>query len=255
LIIRVTKLTRFKYLSTMSSKKSSKMGDAKRRPSPLRPVKFRCVKPFCSVPEQKRALGDKKQEIAESLDQDSPVLFVSASLAKSMTNPNVVYPFRLVAMGSFTSSIGGAIAGYVNFDPSVSSEWTALTTLFDQVRGVRNKITIANIDPHADGYATGPTKNPYYIACDQGKNSSTPTSALQVMDCPDARTFHSASTRVAEMDYKYPKSMNWAPIATPATAPDIGCYGEWQIYGGGFTGSTQYLVYVVEFFVEFRSRT
>jgi hypothetical protein len=224
----------------------------KQQPASAKERKFRSIRTLESVPIKDGKM-EAKREVSEELDPVSVVAV--SSLSKSLMNPNVVYPFRLVAMGSLTSSIGGVIAGFVNFDPSVSSEWGSINALFDQVRGVRNKITIANIDPHADGYATGPTKNPYYISCDQGKNSVLPTSALQVMDCPDAKTFHSASTRIAEMTYHYPKSMNWAPTATPATGPDLGCYGEWQIYGGGFAGSTQYLVYVVEFFIELRSRT
>jgi len=177
------------------------------------------------------------------------------SISKSLLNPNTVYQFRLVTTNSFNSSGAGILTGYINFDPSVSAEWSTLTSLFDQVRGVRNRLSIVMLDPHSDGYATGPSKYQLFVSCDQGKNSVTPASVSAVVDCPNSKMLNLGSTQTFVMEYVYPKNMNWAPTSAPATAPDIGCYGEWQYYANALAATTSYFAVMQEFFIEFRSRT
>lgn len=198
---------------------------------------------------------EEKKEVKE---EKSAVVKLSQPMSggiRGLLSPNTTYKFRLVIANVINSNAVGLAAGYFNFDPSGTTEWTQLTALFDEVRGVANHLTIINQNPHYDGFATGDVKSSWCIASDAGKNSSVPSSVAVVADNPDSKLYSMASPRPIRMVYNYPKNLNYASTTSPASAPDIGCYGQWEWYSGNLTASVLYATTLQEFFLEFRNRT
>jgi len=206
------------------------------------------------VPKHLAEFDDEKSS-AYSFDADS------MSVAASMVDLGTVYRFRLVHVtGSITASAGGILSGYQNADPSggagstwTSVEWSALISLFSEVRNVNFS------------WICTPYRNNLLLQSGQllvsgvlSSIAAAPTTADQVWDNADAVPY-AIGTDTSKFGLKHTvhntlSELSWAIVTTPTPGSYAGCPGAIQWLGGGFTASVVVAQTAVEGIYEFRSR-
>jgi hypothetical protein len=180
---------------------------------------------------------------------------VSPGVMQSLIDPLAIYTFKLTTQSGFSSSAGGTLYQYITFDPTAATEYTYLSNLFDLVRVKEAKLTLTNVNPHADGYATGYVKTVLYVACDSARTAAAPSNIQAVIDCPNILTMPLGSSKAHVIWYKAPKDLNWATTSAPTPGPYAGCYGEWMLATNSLSFSQSYVSYLSEIVYEFTSRT
>ena len=189
----------------------------------------------------------------EMLDDDEPSSAIS--IAQCLVDPNQVYRFRLVTYQTLTSSAAGVLSGFQTFNPASFTEYSSyLSSLFNQVRIVEARGHWTNVNPHADGYATGFQKYAVPFACDLGLTNTTPSSILIVYECPNSKLVQLASEQNTTLIAKITGN-EFALTSSPVPGPYAGCYGQFQWYQSNLTVSTAYATLYFEAVYEFRSRT
>jgi len=188
-------------------------------------------------PDKKRQVWDLKggESAAKkyaSGDDYVAVSSPSSAIASSLVDPLQPYTFRLAQAISLTSSSAGSLAFALEWDPAViaGSDWTAVTTLFNQVRLVRARLHLSNVQQAT----VSSTYTTVAIASNISSYAGTPSSYTVVVSQPDARIFGTNSFMSdphAQVDFVSPTRPNklWAAVGTPAPAIDTGCYGAFQI--------------------------
>jgi len=180
----------------------------------------------------------------------------SSSVAHGLMNPNVVYEFRLVQTGTISASTSGNLQSSVSVDPSTgsNSDWTALTSLFDEVRLHRSRITYTRVVLTGDGAQYGSLIAGYARSL---TSSTVPGNYNSVAALPDsqAHSSHVGNSRANFSMSALSGNHLWAPIGTPSGTVDIGCTGAWWIFGSALTaGATRVMDYMVEMIIQLRSR-
>jgi len=173
----------------------------------------------------------------------------SNNVMMSMLDPQATYLFRLTGWSDLTPA-ATVIAQAINFDPSSSSEYSSLSAIFGTVR--LHSCTLHITPNHASSVTT--LMPPIFVGADGGKNSVTPASKNAVIECPISRIFPSLAVQTLSVQYKA-YNMEWATVAAPVPGPYAGCYGQFSVYGDGFTIATAIFTFMVEKFVEFSSRS
>jgi len=207
-----------------------------------------------------RVLADRKLSLGVPFDEKTQELLEEQmSVSRALIDTNAIYPVRLVVQGIMATSGAGVLSGFVSFDPSniPLPEYASLQALFDMVRLAEAKISFVNINPHADGYATGQERRALYVSCDAGLTATTPGSIQTVIDCPNTLMFCLASDGRHSTTYKMPNRnfVSFARTTTPAPGPYAGCFGQFQWYQSGLAVSTNYCTYYYEGIYEFTSRS
>jgi len=211
---------------------------------PRRDVKDRLLD---SKAERKR-----KQAIPEDEQPGLAADDGALQMGRLLTNPMQVYRFRLAVSFSINSNGSGVISGNWTWDPSAFTEWSYLSSLFNQFRIVETRLRIYSWEP-SDEEATR-KQGPFAIACDAGLNGSTPASVASVVDCPNSLFHNTAALVPTELTQKVTE-MSFASTSSTTPGPYAGAYGQWEWYGSGFTASLTYCQALFEGMYEFRSRT
>jgi hypothetical protein len=183
------------------------------------------------------------------------------ALAQSMVELNTVYEFRLVTTATLSSNGSGILAGYQNADPSggsgstwTASEWSALVSLFSEVRMKSFSIRFSSPYPRDPDFNTN-TGNFIVLSGVLSSVASAPTTAAQVWDNADARPFNLQHTqRDVILHTIKGTDLNWAIVTTPNPGSYAGVPGSIQWYGSTYPASTTCGVIFIEGIYQFRSR-
>jgi hypothetical protein len=211
--------------------------------------------------KKKKQKGGRKSPLSVGLSQEEDPLeggeaMMSVSMARSVLDPRSVYRFRLIDFNSFSTSGAGVLAAYISCSPSVTSfsEYTSLTNLFTEVRLVAARSHICNVNPHADGYATGFVKSDLAMNYNDLSVSTTPASVLAVLDNAHSWLHPLGKSTVSTYSAMVSKDRQFADTAAPSPGPYAGCTGQFTIYQSALTASTTYIDYFLECEFEFRNR-
>lgn len=178
-------------------------------------------------------------------------LAVASSL---LVDPNEKYLFRLTTLAASVSSAGGVIAGAFAFNPTGTSEFSTLATLFTSVRIVQAKMTWINMNPSTELAAAGVTLKPaLLIASNANLTAAVPASATDVQDNPDSEIFSlSQAVPFTKKSRRYDNA--FALCSAPIPGPYAGCYGEFLWYQSTASVSTKYADLLFEGVYEFTAR-
>jgi len=172
--------------------------------------------------------------------------------------------FRLVDNSTsgivLNSTVGGVMAGAFNCDPSGSgswtaSEWSALTTLYSEVKVIWFKVTF-NIAPQSDSKIDGTAPgNSLYVSAVMSNIGATPTSSAQVYDNAGAKVYQVFHTRGMPVSHKLrQRDLNYAIVTTPSPGSYAGCSGGIQWWMDQLPVSVTIGYAKIEGVYEFRSR-
>lgn len=179
-------------------------------------------------------------------------LAVASSL---LVNPNVSYKFRLTTLTAVTSTAGGVITGAFAYNPNGTTQFSSLSSLFDNVRIVDAEITWINMNPSTELAAAGVTLKPaILIGTNNGLTASVPASAADIQDNADSELF---STSQAVPFRKRASRMNneYALCSAPVPGPYAGCYGQFNWYQSTASVTTKYADVLFEGIYEFTARS
>lgn len=177
-----------------------------------------------------------------------------AAASSVLVSPNVTYKFRLANLSAFSSDIGGVLAWAFAFDPSAITEFTTLSSLFNEVRIVQAKLTLINHNPHGDSAAAPVLKPGLVCGTDIGLAGTTPASAAAVYENPDSIIIPLGSD-LPHYLHSQRFDNDFALTVAPIPGPYAGCYGQFQGYQSTCSVSTKYLECLFEGIYEFTSRT
>jgi hypothetical protein len=187
---------------------------------------------------------------------------------RSLRSLNRTVRFRLTDNNSpllYISSNGsGIVSGYQNADPSggsgstwTSTEWSALTSLYSEVRMIEFSIYFTPVSPEDTKNITTSGGNAVTVSGVLSSVAAAPTSRAQVWDNADAKIFCCLSMTTGK-PYKHTirpgRKLNWAVVTTPNPGSYAGCPGAIQYYGDGMVASAPLFAVSMEGIYEFRSR-
>jgi len=126
--------------------------------------------------------------------------------------------------------------------------------LFTEVRLVAARVTIVNINPHSDGYATGFVKSDLAMNFNDLSVATAPSSVLGVLDNAHSWLHPLAKADRCVYSARVSSDRAFANTATPSPGPYAGCTGQFSFYQTALTASTSYFDYFLECEFEFRNR-
>jgi hypothetical protein len=169
------------------------------------------------------------------------------------------YDFQLHNVSTQTSTAGGGLLGSITVNPAVTSfaEWSALSSLFDEVKGISSSLDVLSL---LHSSASGGGMADMVMAFDETLlASSAPASVLSVFRLAESKTFvmqagTAGSYRHRQMRRFVPRA--YAVITTPATvAPFSGLNGAWVFGNSGlFLVSTPVATFYLTIRARFRCR-
>jgi len=179
----------------------------------------------------------------------------SQSVLSAMLDPNELYVFRIPAAFSITANGSGVMAAFENFDPSASTQWSAISSLFGMCRLKETTLTWVNQNPffNNSGGSAYP-EPPVVISANSSINGVIPLNYDSVIGVPTVRMFSLASPATQVMSYKSVKNLNFASTASPAVGPYAGCWGQWSIFANTLANGEVYGTYIVVKVVELSAR-
>jgi len=194
--------------------------------------------------------------------------FARRSISRGLTSLNRVQAFRLVDNNNPTQYLGsngsGIIAGFQNADPSggsgstwTASEWTALTSLYSEVRLVSFEIWFTPVSPEDNKLPSASAGNVLYISGVLSSIAAAPTTRAQVLDNADAKLWTPLSYTLGRPfihRIRPRRPLNWATVTTPSPGSYAGCPGAIQWYGDGYPISINLIAISMIGVYEFRSR-
>jgi len=208
-----------------------------------------------SVPVEAEPSGWSDQP-DESSGQEELAASQSVGIAKSLLDPRTIYRFRLIDFNSFSTGGTGILVGYISCDPATTSfsEWASLINLFTEVRLVAAQVTVCNVNPHSDGYATGPIKSDVAMNFNDLSVATAPSSVLATLDNAQSWLHPLGLADRRTYQAKVSQGREFANTATPSPGPYAGCTGQFSFYQTALTASTTYFDYFLECEFEFRNR-
>jgi len=239
-------LKQFERVRKISDAKSSKRGPSARSRSSA--ATLRLTRMTTMVTDAVRALRNNETKSTNevkgpggSVLMESKITYPSELVAafRGLFGAGKEYDFQLHNVSTQTSTAGGGLLGSITVNPSVTSfaEWSALSSLFDEVVGISTRIEFLSLIGPAYT-SSGATQADMVMAFDHTLlASSAPASVLAVYRLADSRTWvaqaaaggslkHSQRSRIIPRVY--------ASIATPATvAPFSGIHGGWAFGNSG----------------------
>lgn len=181
------------------------------------------------------------------------------ALMRSFFPASKTYRFRLTATLSIGTNGSGATLGFASFSPSVTSynEWSALSALFDEVKGVKQRLTAIT----TFGGTSTAIIVPFAIAPDYSNINTTPSSAASVNRLAESEIWAGGLVTTAKgtlvKETRSLSGLDWATVGTPAVqSPPSGMLGQWsfasQIIAG--TPSINYFYAFMDCLAMFRMR-
>jgi hypothetical protein len=178
----------------------------------------------------------------------------SSAMLASLVDPDLVYEFRLVSSGTATASTN-IWFGSVNLDPTATSEWSSITSLFAMYRLRSARVTVV---PAPDTGATGKS-NPYIAASiNLGEIGTNPGSLNAAMANPNGRMI-SLTPGMPHRDYQWftgniSSRFQFQETSGGSLDPYAGAYGQFEYYGFS-NGASSTFQYALELEVELRGRS
>jgi hypothetical protein len=178
----------------------------------------------------------------------------SSAVMASLVDPDLVYVFRLISSGTATASTN-IWFGSVNLDPTATSEWSSITSLFNMYRLRSARVTVV---PAPDTGATGKS-NPYIAASiNLGEISTNPGSLNAAMVNPNGRMI-SLIPGMPHRDYQWytgniASRFQFQETSGGSLDPYAGAYGQFEYYGFS-NGASSTFQYALELEVELRGRS
>jgi len=235
--------------SSMSKKRVKKFSDAKTSIAKLSAPKARVkVDPIETL-----VLGLKNHEVmcVSEVKGSAPRMRIpeekvleARTLLRSFFPAGKTYRFRMTATFALTTNGGGVILGFQSFSPAVSSynEWTALSALFDEVRGIKVHCTMVS----SFGGTSTAIVLPICFAPDYSNINTTPASAAIVNRLAESDivvggllTNNKPRCKTAIL----PSDVAFCDVATPATvSPYAGLVGAW-VFAGQIIAGTPSITY------------
>jgi hypothetical protein len=209
----------------------------------------------------KTSRAEPSSSVASSTSSSPPASMMGGSaamtLARSMTNPNVVYRFRLANYITLSSNTSGTMDSAISPDPSQGSlpDWSSITQLFDEVKLISSRLTIC---PRQG--SSGGTSNPNYMVgyarSLTGSFNLTGLTYDAVAALPNSYLGNVYIASNPGRVVREAKAMNtlWAPVGTPVGTVDTGCTGVWLFHCTGIDASSYRMDFLMEMFIEVRAR-
>jgi len=174
------------------------------------------------------------------------------------SDDRIITPMRLVVTGTVTSNAGSIINAVINMNPSGSSEWTSLSTLWDEFRvlGVRVRLV-----PRQQFSVTAINTLMTVVFDNDDSVALTSGNAAAEYDTAHFTGTVFTQTIVGEnkdntqtFSWARPNSgkntaILWIDVANPTASN-----GSVKFFSTGASVSTSYFDYVFEWFTEFRGR-
>jgi hypothetical protein len=169
------------------------------------------------------------------------------------------YDFQMHYITTQTSDAGGGLLGSITINPSVTSfaEWTALSALFDEVKGISSECTFLTLN---DSGTTGGAMADMVMAFDDIRvASSAPASTLTVYRLAESVTWvmdkgDAGSGKHRQLRKLTPRA--YCATSTPfSVAPVGGLAGGWSFGNSGlFAVSTAVATVFIIVRARFRNR-
>lgn len=200
--------------------------------------------------ESHNAVILRKLRALDAAGVDPSATESEASLGRMLVDQKAVYTFRIAFYTNLNSDGAGNLLQSVLWDPTGLSEFTQLSSLFDQVRLNQASLSIMPINQGSNGV-------PLFIAANLD-DAANPANALAVLSLPNCKYINASWAGGPEVQKIYspvhPNS-KWADCGAAAPGPDTGCYGGFWIGNPKVLLATQAMcTAVVELFLDFRAR-
>lgn len=174
-------------------------------------------------------------------------------MMNSARNPIATRRTVLSIQGFISSTAGGVLAGAFSMDPSGSAEWASFALIYDQFRVIGGQLHVSSTVPNS-----AITSGLVRFAFDND-SATTPASYADVMAYSEITDIPAmwSSGSVRTINFKRPVVRGipqtgsiWYNETSPSSSP-----GSLKFYGQGFTASTLYWNYVLDYLVEFQMRS
>jgi len=202
--------------------------------------------------EVKLPTGGVMKHVTSEIPADA--ILKARALLTSFFPANKVYPFRLTANGAISTDTGGSALGFIDWtSTSQYPEWSAISSLFDEVKGVKNNLTLCST---FSGSSTA-IVTPFAIAPKYNDTGSNPASFAVVWRLARSRIIVGGlitTGRPPHMSAGRP--VMWASVTDVYTnSPPSGLVGQWDFANqAAGTHSIGYFNWQMEFHVNFRLR-
>jgi surface antigen len=182
------------------------------------------------------------------------------TMLRSLFSSGKSYDFQLHFSQTGQTSGAGALTNFLAWSPGVTSflEWSALQSLFDEVKIVATKVIWTSAFAPVAITAGIPTQ--FALAPDNVTNGSAPAGYNAIQRLAESKVFSShipGASGSATMTKKHrPTPRPFASTTTPAVAsPPSGCTGQWS-YAMNIAGtvSINYMFMTMTNVYRFRSR-
>jgi len=170
----------------------------------------------------------------------------------SLVDPDVVYDFRFVQNSSATA-VSSVWSGSNNLDPTASSEWSSISSLFLMYRMHSCRVTIVPSGALPGNATSNPTLG---VSINLGEVSTTPTSINGAVSPPNGRVI-SLLPGMPHKDYQWTTGdvssrFEFQVVGTSGT-PYAGAYGQLQYYGFASSSAATFFI-LLEYIVQMRGR-
>jgi hypothetical protein len=152
---------------------------------------------------------------------------------------------------SLTSSAGGTILAAISMDPSASADFAEFAAVYDEFRVLGAQLNLVAYQPNSTTINGGIVAIAY-----DNDSSAAPTAFTNVRQYGTSSVF----SAILKHDQGKPYTVTyWRPTTGVAPlwidcAVPAGSLGSIQIAVSGLTINTQYWLYAIDYFIEFRGR-
>lgn len=157
---------------------------------------------------------------------------------------------KLTRYGYISSDAGGRINTIVNLDPSVASDWSSFSSLYDEWRLIGARIKFWAFQPNSVTAIAS-------VLISVFDNDDASTALVNYSNGQDYQTHKEFNTiwntgkpETLVGISNLPSNGGWASTGLPSSNPR-----SFKLYADTLTASTQYLTYTMELAVEFRGPT
>jgi len=177
----------------------------------------------------------------------------SSAVMASLVDPDVVYDFRFVSNTTATAA-SSVWAGSVNFDPTSTSEWSSVSSLFLMYRLHSCRVTVV---PGGFLPTTPGSSNPSLgCAVNLGEINTTPSTVNLAITPPNGRVI-SLLPGMPHKDYQWTTGdvsnrFEFQIVGSPGTVY-AGSWGQFQYYGFAPATTTTFFM-MFEYIVQMRGR-
>jgi len=204
------------------------------------------IKTSKTTPRRARAEKGRKRSTKTKMPYTSPMV-------------NQMWYTSSWTVTSLASGTTGAISSAIGVTIQSSSEYSALSTIFSQIRLHRATLMIGTRIPNDSSVTTSHARILIGTRMDANANSlSAPTTWSGVQNTVNTKELSSYNRyNSTSVELKVPSNLEHANINADAPAtptPWAGSPGAWYIYGDGFTNSTVYFTVIVKAMWHVRGR-